>query len=54
MVEIKEGIVKIDNPTTEIHIWVEKAKECKGGFKEKARILKVNQDSLNRVYITVS
>jgi hypothetical protein len=46
--EINEGQVKLDKPTTEINIYVKGEEEY-----YKARIVSVKQDSLGRVYIKV-
>uniref|UniRef100_A0A6H1ZM78 Uncharacterized protein n=1 Tax=viral metagenome TaxID=1070528 RepID=A0A6H1ZM78_9ZZZZ len=44
--EIKNGMVKLDKPTKEIHVYV----KVKGEYF-KAVINKVTQDKLSRVYI---
>ena len=44
--EIKDGMVKLDTPTTEIHVYV----MTKYGYFSGV-IKKVTQDKLNRVYI---
>lgn len=46
--EIGEGLVKLDNPTTEVSIYIRGEEEY-----YKAKIKSVSQDKLGRVYIKV-
>ena len=46
--QIEAEMVKLDEPTTEIHIWIKTKKATR-----KATICKAKQDRLGRVYITV-
>ena len=46
--EIKQGLVKLDEPTKEIHVYL---KTILSTFS--AVVAKCSQDSLGRVYITI-
>jgi hypothetical protein len=48
VMEIQDGYVKLDKPTTQIFIWIEER-----GFKTLAKIVKAKQDEQNRVYLIV-
>lgn len=48
--QIKEGLVKLEQPTREINIYVEREK---GLGRTKALIVEAKQDSLQRLYLTV-
>jgi hypothetical protein len=46
--EIREGQIILDKPTTMIFIWIEER-----GFKTFAKIVKAKQDEQNRLYLLV-